>query len=352
MQAIDRQPAQQFPGKLLNIYAGAMLSALIDIGYRTGLFEAAAKGPATSPEIAERAGLQERYTLEWLGGMATGGIFTYDPVSQAYTLPPEHAAFLTGNGARNLSPMSRIFTLTSQYVPKVTEAFQQGGGVPYADYRPEFTEVMDDLWRRIYDEQLLTGFLPVAKGIPERLAAGIRVADIGCGTGHAINLMARAYPHSNFFGYDLATDAITKAVEEARAIGLANARFEALDVSRLPAEPKFELITTFDTIHDQVEPASVLRCVHEALRPDGIFLMVDFKFSSNVEDNIGNPFAPVYYGVSTLHCLTVSLAEGGAGLGTVWGIQRAQQMLAEAGFTAVEVVDAPRPQNCVLIGRK
>ena len=135
-------------------------------------------------------------------------------------------------------------------------------------------------------------------------------------------------------------------------MGLSNAHFEALDVSRFPAEPKFELITTFDTIHDQVEPANVLRRVHEALAPAGVFLMVDFKFSSDVEDNIGNPFAPVYYGISTLHCLTVSLAEGGAGLGTVWGVQRAQQMLVDAGFTAVEVVDAPRPQNCIFIGRK
>ena len=135
-------------------------------------------------------------------------------------------------------------------------------------------------------------------------------------------------------------------------MGLSNAHFEALDVSRFPAEPKFELITTFDTIHDQVEPANVLRCVHEALAPDGIFLMVDFKFSSHVEDNIGNPFAPVYYGISTLHCMTVSLAHGGAGLGTMWGQELATKMLHEAGFCQVAVLDSPRPQNLIYVCRK
>jgi SAM-dependent methyltransferase len=178
------------------------------------------------------------------------------------------------------------------------------------------------------------------------------VADIGCGTGHAINLMGRAYPRSTFVGYDLAEDAIAQAEEEARLMKLPNVQFQVLDVAKLPPEPKFDLITAFDAIHDQVDPTAVLRGVSNALAPQGIFLMIDFKFSTHVEKNIGNPFAPLHYGISTMHCMTVSLAEGGAGLGTVWGIEKAREMLAEAGFTHVEVLDSPRPQNCIYVCQK
>jgi SAM-dependent methyltransferase len=337
---------------MLGIYSGGMLSSLVDLGYRTGLFDAAAEGPATSQELAERAGLQERYVREWLGGMTTGGIFTYDADSRTYSLPPEHAALLTGATMRNVAPMSRVITLLAGHVPAVADCFRRGGGVPYEAYRPEFTEVMDDTWRRIYDEQLVGGFLPYAPGLADRLAAGIRVADVGCGTGHAVNVLARAFPASAFVGYDLAGDAIDRARAEAEAMGLSNARFGVLDVATLPPEPKFDLITAFDAIHDQVDPQTVLRRIHDALVPDGTFYMVEFKFASDVGANVGNPFAPLYYGASTLHCMTVSLARGGAGLGAVWGEDTARELLAEAGFGHVEVVDTPRPQNYAFVCRK
>jgi SAM-dependent methyltransferase len=189
-------------------------------------------------------------------------------------------------------------------------------------------------------------------GLLERLGRGVRVADIGCGTGHALNLMAREHPRSTFVGYDLAEDAIARATAEAQAMSLRNARFEVLDVRRLPATPPFDLITSFDSIHDQVDPSAVLRRVHDALGPDGLFLMIDFKFSSHLERNLDNPFAPLYYGTSLMHCMSVSLAEGGAGLGAVWGVELAQRMLADAGFTRADVVDSPRPQNVIYICRK
>lgn len=351
MQSIDQERAQQFAGKLLNIYTGSVLTKLVDIGYQTGLFEAAAKGPATSQELADRARLTERYVREWLGAMTTSGIFTYDPASQTYALPPEHAAFLTGHTARNVAPMSQMLNHFGKHLPQLMRCFREGGGVPYSAFRPEFTERMDDTWRRIYDEQLIGGFLARVDGLQKRLERGIRVADIGCGTGHAINLMACAYPRSTFVGYDIAEDAIAKATAEASALGVSNARFAVLDMTGLPAEPKFDLITAFDSIHDQVDPAAVLRRAREALAADGLFLMIDFKFSSHVEENLDNPFAPLYYGISVMHCMTVSLAGGGAGLGTVWGEQVARRMLAEAGFSSVDVADSPRPQNCIYICR-
>jgi SAM-dependent methyltransferase len=348
----DPQRVQAFAGRMLDIYNGGMLSLLVDLGHRTGLFEMAAHGPATSEELANRAGLHERYVREWLGGMAAGGIFSYDADTRAYTLPPEHAVLLTGTTMRNIAPVSRFVTLLAQHVPGVADCFRQGGGVPYEAYRPEFTDTMDDVWRRIYDEQLISGFLTQVPGLTERLGTGIAVADIGCGTGHAVNVMAQAFPASTFVGYDLAADAIDRARAEAATMGLANARFQVLDVTTLAPEPQFDLITAFDAIHDQVAPQIVLRRVHDALAPDGTLYMVEFKFASDVGANVANPFAPLYYGISTLHCMTVSLAHGGAGLGAVWGEEVARRLLTEVGFGHIEVVNTPRPQNYAFVCKK
>jgi SAM-dependent methyltransferase len=351
MVELDKKRVQAFARKVFALYTDGMLTLMVQIGHRTGLFEALARGTATSPQLAERAGLQERYVREWLGAMATGGIVEYDAASGTFTLPPEHAVCLTGPSSRNLAPGSRMLLLLSKHVPKIIECFTHGGGVPYSDFRPEFTEAQDASWRRLYDGLLIKGFLPAVRGLPERLEAGIRAADLGCGTGHAVNLIARQYPRSSVVGYDLGPDAVARGRAEAEAMGLANARFEVLDATRLPPEPKFDLLTSFDAIHDQKDPGAALRAAAGALAPDGVYLMVEPKASSRLEENIGNPFAAYMYSMSTLHCMTVSLAEGGAGLGTAWGEQTARRMLAEAGFSSVEVVDAPGPQNSIYICR-
>ncbi len=351
LQQTNQPGAVPFTRRLLDIYTGAMLTQMVEIGYRTGLFEAAAAGPATSRDLAARAGLEERYVREWLGGMVTGGILVYDATAGTYALPAEHAAALTGDGARNVAPQSRMLNHFGRLLPQITECFRTGGGLPYSVYRPEFTETMDDTWRRIYDEHLVSGFLGAVEGLTERLDAGIAVLDIGCGTGHAINVMAARFPRSRFTGHDVGEDAIAHAREEADAMDLGNVEFALRDVARLPAEPKFDLITAFDAIHDQTDPAGVLRRVRDALAPGGVFLMIDFRFSSRVDGNLGNPFAPLYYGISLMHCMPVSLAGGGAGLGAVWGEELAREMLKEAGFAQVDVVDSPRPQNCIYICR-
>ena len=188
---------------------------------------------------------------------------------------------------------------------------------------------------------LIKGFLPVVKGLPERLAAGIRVADLGCGTGHAINVMAKEYPHSDFVGYDIADDAIARARAEAQGMALPNVRFEVRDVTRLPPEPQFDLITSFDAIHDQARPQVVLHQIVTALRPGGTFFMQDILASSRLEKNIGNPLAPFLYTISTMHCMSVSLAQDGAGLGTCWGRELAERMLREAGLSSVRVEKLP-----------
>jgi ubiquinone/menaquinone biosynthesis C-methylase UbiE len=328
-----------------------VLTKLIDIGYQTGMFEVSRLGPATSEELSERAGLNERYVREWLGAMATGGVYSYDAETERYTLPDEHAAALTGTGASNLSRSSRMLNHFGTHLPALVRCFRSGGGIGYSAYRPVFTQCMDDVWRRIFDQHLVSAFIGGVPGLTETLLRGIDVLDVGCGTGHAMNLLAREFPASTFTGYDIAEGAVAAANTKAREMGLTNAGFRVADVARLPDKAKFGLITAFDPIHDQVAPDAVLRGVSGALAPGGVFLMVDFKFSSRVEDNIGNPFAALHCGISLMHCMPVSLASGGAGLGTVWGQQVAKQMLAEAGFASVEILDTPRPQNCSYVCR-
>jgi len=223
VEAPDESRIQAFAERLLGKYADGMATLMIDLGHRCGLFENLAAGGGTSQEIAERAGATERYVREWLGAIVTAGIAEYDPVTRRYTLPVEHALCLSGPGSLNLAPMSRLVTLLAQHVTGVARAVQEGGGVPYSAFRPEFTDAMDQTSRGFFDGQLIEGLLPLAGDLPSRLATGLRVADIGCGTGHAINLMARAFSRSTFIGYDIADDAIAGAREEARRWGLQNA---------------------------------------------------------------------------------------------------------------------------------
>lgn len=314
---------------------------MIDLGHRLDLYTSLATGPATSTELSTRAGLEERYVREWLGAMATSGIATYDADDHRYALPPEHAVALTGPTSRNQAPRAAMATLLGRNLDGIENAFRHGGGVPYSAFAPEFTGVMDALHRRPTDELLVQKWLPVAPGLVEQLTAGARAADIGCGTGHAVNVLAATFPTSRFVGYDLSDDAIARAREEAATQGLHNVEFVVADLTTLTAHQDFDVVFAFDAVHDQVAPAAVLRRVHDALAPGGTFFVLDIAAATDVADNLDNPYAPWIYSISTLHCMTVSLAEGGAGLGSAWGEALARQMLADAGFTDIATTVAP-----------
>src|SRR5262249_20460187 len=253
------------------------------------------------------------YVREWLGAVVCGGVVEYDPVAQTYRLPPEHALLLTGQTSRNLTTIATLFPLLGRVVPAVVEAFREGGGVPYAAYQPEFTGVMDARSRPRYQELLFTKYLALPDGVLPRLESGSRAAHVGAGTGLCVTLMAQRFPRSTFVGYDFSEAAVARARQEAAAMGLTNASFVVQDVAGLPSAPPFDLITAFDAIHDQVDPAAVLRGIRQALAPGGVFLMVDIHASSRLEENVGKPMTAFVYTVSTLHCMTVSLAHGGAG---------------------------------------
>lgn len=326
-----------FGGRFLQILNDGMLCLMTSVGHKAGLFDTMARlAPSTSIEIARASKLNERYVREWLGAMVTGRIVDYDPLTGRYSLPAAHASCLTrAAGIDNLAMFTQYIALMGNVEDDIVKCFKKGGGVPYSAF-PKFQEIQAEETARVFDARLVTDILPLA-GLAGRLESGIDVLDIGCGRGHAINLMAKAFPKSRFWGYDISREGIGAARAEAKKMKLKNSRFEIVDVSRIDDKEKFDLITAFDTIHDQARPTKVLRCVYRALRKDGAFLMQDIAASSHLHENMENPLAPSLYTFSTMHCMTVSLAYGGEGLGTVWGEQKAKEKLAEAGFGNVDV---------------
>ncbi|HEY8458762.1 MAG TPA: class I SAM-dependent methyltransferase [Blastocatellia bacterium] len=341
-ETFKQAEAEAFADQMLDTLNKAAAALMISVGHRTGLFDALADLPrATSERIANAAGLNERYVREWLGAMVTARIVDYDPAAGTYFLPRERAAFLTRAASpNNLAATTQFIPLLASVEDEIVEAFRKGGGVPYSSY-PRFHDVMAEESQQTTVSALIDSILPLVPGLTERLREGIEVMDVGCGRGRALILMARTFPKSRFTGYDFSVEAITDAAAEATRQGLANIRFEARDVARIDETARYDLITAFDAIHDQAAPRKVLKAIAGALRPGGVFLMQDIYASSHVHNNIDNPLGTFTYAVSCLHCMTVSLALGGEGLGAAWGEEKALELLSEAGFKRVEVKRLP-----------
>ena len=337
-QELNQEKAQAFAGQMLGIMNGASLALMTSIGHQTGLFDTmAGLAPSTSQQVAAAAGLNERYVREWLGAMVTGRIVEYDPAGGTYTLPPEHAGFLTrAAGTNNMASFTQFIPMVGIVEAGIINSFRNGGGVPYSEY-PGFTKLMAEMSGATYDGTLIEKTLPLIPGLVAQLQSGIDVADLACGSGHAINVMAKAFPNSRFTGFDFSETGIATGTAEAKSLGLSNARFVLQDISLLSTPAAFDLITVFDGIHDQAKPRIVLKNIAAALKPGGTFLMVDVAASSHVHENLDHPLAPFFYTISTMHCMTVSLALGGEGLGAAWGEQKARELLAEAGFAQVDV---------------
>ena len=337
----DTARAEAFAGRMLDTLNAGAVAVMISVGHRTGLFDALGEtGPATSQGLADAAGLNERYVREWLGAMATGGIVEIDPETARYSLPPEHASWLTRAASPdNLAVEAQWITTLSTVEDDILECFRKGGGVPYERFS-RFHEVMAEESAQTVLSVLFSHILPLVPGMTERLEEGVSLLDLGCGRGRALVMLAERFPNSTFQGYDLSGDAIAYARSQAAERGLENVSFEERDLSTfdVEAEPEaFAFVTTFDAVHDQARPLALLKGIRRSLEPGGMYLMQDIQGSSHVHENLDHPGGPLLYMISCMHCMTVSLAQGGEGLGAMWGEQKARELLANAGFTSVDV---------------
>ena len=335
----DTAKAEAFAGTFLNALNYASLCFMASIGHRTGLFDVM-RGlpPSTVSEIATKSGLNERYVREWLGAMVTGGVIEVDEASTHFHLPTEHAAFLTrAAGVDNIGTTAQYLAVMGSVEDKIVECFKNGGGVPYSEY-PRFHEVMSENSEQSVLSLLESHILPLVPGLIDQLEKGIKFLDVGCGSGRIINKLAGLFPNSLFRGLDLSPEAILRGRDEAERLGLKNVEFVIQDLSNfheIVEVDAYDVVTTFDAIHDQGQPLNVLKGIYRTLKAEGLYLMQDIKASSYVHKNIGHPLGTFLYSISTMHCMTVSLAQNGEGLGAMWGEEKTREYLGKAGFRSV-----------------
>jgi SAM-dependent methyltransferase len=334
--SIDQNKLHEAVGRVLGDYLSTVAGPLIYIGDRNGLFEAMdGAGPLTPEALAQKTGQSARYLREWLGAMACCGHVEYDSGSGTYNLTPETAMILA-------NPDSPVFLAGNfQMLPtfyrnaaQVAGAFRTGAGVPQTEYGEEFWAGFERFTRAQFLNHLLQEWIPGLDGVENKLHQGARVADVGCGNGQALIILARAFPRSQFVGYDnypLAVDAARGRIADS---GLKDrVSIQLHDVSDGLPET-YDLITTFDVVHDMVDPLDALRKIRAALAPGGTLMWTEFNVSEDLGDNLGHPvnLGKFAYSASTMYCMTTSLARGGAGIGTCLG-HRAEELAREAGFT-------------------
>ncbi len=345
--------ASTFNQKLIEIMNNAALALMISVGHRTKLFDVMGNlQPSTSELISQKTSLNERYVREWLGALVTSDIIDYDAQNGLYFLPPEKADLLTRFGSFNFAASMQFIPSLAQVEDEIVHCFQNGGGIPYKSYG-RFHEIMAEESAQTVLVALIDEILTLVPQLTEKLHNGIGVLDVGCGSGKAINLMAKTFQKSYFRGYDFSDEAINNAKKESAKLGNTNTVFQITDVTNFNEYKKFDLITAFDAIHDQANPQKVLQNIHDSLKDDGIFLMQDIAGSSYLENNKNLLLGPFMYTISCLHCMTVSLEQNGTGLGAMWGKELAIKMLNDAGFQNVIVKQLPHdPMNYYYMSSK
>ena len=347
---VDQEKLNQLMNKVMGDFAGAMSAVLVRVGEQTGLFKALAQGAASSAQLAQRSGKAERYVREWLAAMAASGYVTYHPEGKAFSLNPEQAAIFAEEGTPYyLPPFTEVLMAAVHDEPKVTEAFSSGKGIPWGDHHVCLFCGTERFFRPGYAAFLVEQWLPALDGVVEKLKAGAKVADIGCGHGSSTVLMAKAFPKSTFFGFDFHAPSIETARKRAKEAGVANVSFEVAAAKSFPGSG-YDLATIFDALHDMGDPVGAARHVKAALKPDGTWMVVEPLAGDKLEDNL-HTLGQIFYGASTCICTPASLSqEVGLALGAQAGEARLSAVIKDGGFAHVRRA-AETPTNMVLEAR-
>jgi SAM-dependent methyltransferase len=343
IEAPATDAVEEFLGRVMADAAGTMTTVMCALGDRLGLFEALAGAPRTSAELASAAGVDERYAREWCAVLTSAGYLEHDAGSGIYTLPPAHVPVLGDpTGPYSAGGIQQMLRGVCALIDPVQEHFRNGGGIPIEAYDDHWWSGLERSTGLAFDHRLVQEWVPEIAGLEERLTAGIDVADIGCGSGRALIRLAQAFPASRFHGFDIARDAIERAEAGAVAAGVADrVTFTRLDATGgVPGS--YDVVTTFDVVHDAADPAALVNAARAALRPGGLWLVLEIHSHDTLAEAAG-PIGTLLYGISVMHCMTVSLSNGGAGLGTC-GVPESvlRRLCLEAGFASVRrVCDSP-----------
>lgn len=336
---MDKEKSSRFMQKVVGDVATAIAAGLLMAGDQAGLLRAmAGAGPLTAAALAERSGVRQRYVEEWLAAMAGAGYVEYDAAADSFLLPDEHALFLVDPQAETyLGGLYGGLPTLLGMVPKLTEAFRSGEGIAFGDFGAEMPRLLEVMNRPVYEARLVQHWLPALPGVLQRLQAGGSALDIGCGTGVVPITLAKAFPAARIAGIDLDAPSIAIARQSAAQAGVADrVQLDARRIEDLGADALWDFITTFDVVHDLPDPVDALRRIRGLLSDGGRYLMVEPKVADDLASNLANPFARMLYGISCLHCVPQSLAQGGSGLGACWGEKRARALAAQAGFGRFE----------------
>ena len=332
---VDKEKAKQALDKVYRDMAGAMTAGMVYVGIKTGLWKTLqGRGPLPASEVVKLSGLQPRYVEEWLKGMVAAGYLDYDPSGETYALPEEHAYFLASDDTDHF--VGGLFAMVPpvmRIAPDVVRAFSEGGGVPFERFGPECVEAIELINGGQYDTRFTDYWMKSVPQAVERLSAGGRALDVGCGSGRVCIALAKAFPKAEIIGIDPDAESIRRA--KAAAPGMT---FYAKTTTEMQRDSGFDFITLCDALHDLAKPVETLEEIRALLKPDGTLFIVEPKAADRLEDN-RNPVAATFYGFSLFHCMTQSLARGGPGLGTCLGPAATEALVRRAGYTRFARLD-------------